>query len=612
MSTLQKRKIPFLPLSASTLRQFIDNNDELLFRAGVFVIIFLATFTIRGSESAVGLLEGESGLDLSWQFVLEYAVKHNFQFGKDIIFTFGPLGYLYTDFSQGHLFLQQLLFALAWSLFAAWAAVGVVWNLSGITRYLFLVWVVFFVPPWGGKEVIAFLIILYFGHLLLRQFNNKVAIAAFFVFIPVLSLIKFPYFIASTSVILVSVVSYAISKQYRRSLLILTAYGLLLSLLWMAIGQSLANFPSWVKGSLEIASGYSKAMSRGSNPIIFVLSIVSMLILLRAFVVNGKANISSAVDTGFNLLVALICFLAWKHGFVRNQISSFILFPPIAFTFFYMKSSVRLSETLNDKRIIQQFFAILLLCSVSLVINTKGNIGNEIIDRALNSIKGLKTVSASLSGNLAAANLALRPDEKRLKELDLPITRSIIGYSTVDVIDFQQWTAVLNNFNYHPRPIIQGYSAYTPYLQSLNLAFYESAQRPEFVILNIETIDYRFPTLDDAPLLPFLLQNYKIVGQEKGFLIMQQNGTDHRSLQLKLIHEQTVAFEQRLDLSPFNDKIFVMKVDIRPTLWGKLITTLYHAPILTMDLLVEGNELRKRVPHTNLCKVVGMVRSPMQ
>ena len=36
------------------------------------------------------------GLGASWRMSINLALKNNFQWGSDYVFTFGPLGYLYT------------------------------------------------------------------------------------------------------------------------------------------------------------------------------------------------------------------------------------------------------------------------------------------------------------------------------------------------------------------------------------------------------------------------------------------------------------------------------------------------------------------------------------
>ena len=62
--------------------------------------------------------------------------------------------------------------------------------------------------------------------------------------------------------------------------------------------------------------------------------------------------------------------------------------------------------------------------------------------------------------------------------LALPQIKRTIGQSTVDVFGYGQSLAIANDLNYTPRPIFQGYSAYTPALVKANADFYRSAGAP--------------------------------------------------------------------------------------------------------------------------------------
>ena len=50
----------------------------------------------------------------------------------------------------------------------------------------------------------------------------------------------------------------------------------------------------------------------------------------------------------------------------------------------------------------------------------------------------------------------------------LPRISAVVAGRTVDVFGYRQGIAILNGLNYVPRPIFQGYSAYTPSLIELN------------------------------------------------------------------------------------------------------------------------------------------------
>jgi hypothetical protein len=169
-------------------------------------VLFVSLSQPLRSAAAVRLLpsRNSSFLDTSWQVVLEYAAEHHLQFGKEIVFTYGPLGYLLTDVSLGHMLNERIVFAFALSLFMAWSVVGVARRLVGTRRYLFLAWALLFGTFSSGADNFFFLIILYGGFLMLGQKTRKLELVAFLIMLAVLSLTKFIYFFATLAVILIA------------------------------------------------------------------------------------------------------------------------------------------------------------------------------------------------------------------------------------------------------------------------------------------------------------------------------------------------------------------------------------------------------------------------
>jgi hypothetical protein len=178
--------------------------------------------------------------------------------------------------------------------------------------------------------------------------------------------------------------------------------------------------------------------------------------------------------------------------------------------------------------------------------------------------------------------------------LDLPGVRSMVGNATIDVMNYRQVMAIFNKLKYHPRPVIQGYSSYTPSLQTLNRSFFENNLRPEYLLFNLETIDRRFPALDDAPALLYVLKNYHPITSERGMFLFRKNEGVSVPVQQKLISEQTVRFGQMLDCRGINQTVLVMQVDMKPTILGSMVTSLYHAPIIPMDVYIDGGKITTR------------------
>src|SRR5690242_15989388 len=59
---------------------------------------------------------GRHSPEQSWEAVLSYAAAHHLQWGREIVFTFGPLGFLISDHYWGNFFWPILVWAFAFSL----------------------------------------------------------------------------------------------------------------------------------------------------------------------------------------------------------------------------------------------------------------------------------------------------------------------------------------------------------------------------------------------------------------------------------------------------------------------------------------------------------------
>jgi hypothetical protein len=171
--------------------------------------------------------------------------------------------------------------------------------------------------------------------------------------------------------------------------------------------------------------------------------------------------------------------------------------------------------------------------------------------------------------------------------------KDVIGNQSVDVMNYLLLAGLVNEMNYQPRPVIQGFVAYTPALQSLNEEYFRSAGRAHFVMLCQQATDGRFPALEDSAALNYVLNNYIPVARDGRFLILQQRTTD--DLKFQLVHEESLRFGEKLDLRPWRQGPLFMSVGIAPTMLGRAATFLYQQHPLYMRILGGQGEERYRI-----------------
>ena len=184
-------------------------------------------------------------------------------------------------------------------------------------------------------------------------------------------------------------------------------------------------------------------------------------------------------------------------------------------------------------------------------------------------------------------------DAKNVRMLLIDHAKDVIGNESVDVMNYLLLAPLVNEMNYQPRPVIQGFVAYTPALQGLNEEYFRSAGRPHFVLLCHEATDGRFPTLEDSAALNYVLNNYVPVAWDGHFLVLQQRTTADPTFQL--VREGTLHFGEKLDLRPWTHGPLFMSVTITPSLLGRAAAFLYQPHPLYMRVARDRVEERYRI-----------------
>lgn len=549
-----------------------------------FSVAYISSFFLSGSSLP------STNLDQSYQAVLEYARTHNLQFGKDIIFTFGPLGFLNTEVSQGFLPVQRILFALIWSGFVAWSATGLARQISGPMKFVFLVWFLIY-SNIGGLGQHAFLVMAYGCMILMEDLKErKSASASFLIVFALLALVKFTFFMAATVGVILCALVHIGKRNIKSSFVIVASYMMVIFGIWLASGQQLENFWPWLKGSFEIVNGYPDAMT--IFPKISVLAICAVagtMFIASLWVIKRSARLTYS-SVGLLFVITAYVFLSWKGGFVRadGHVIGYIFFLPLVFSFLLNETFQKTMLTRSRHYLATIFMGVVLLCNWAADFQEPGIMLSSLVGWPRSMIGNSRLVMNSVTGGWKNCFEALRESPKMRRVPELPNTRALVGNAPVDVFNFAQWAALANNLNYRPRPIVQGYAAYTPYLQDLNLAFYRSERRPQYLLYKMETIDGRFPALDDATILPYIFGNYKPVAKEGEYLVLQASRDISRDAGLSLVHEQTIAFGAPLDMSAYNNSLLILQVEVKSTLLGRLVKFLFQSPVLALNVKMNG------------------------
>jgi len=545
----------------------------------LFMVFFVSAWFLSGRSYPT------LDIDHSWQAILEYAAEHSFRFGRDIIFTYGPLGYLNTEVSQGHLLLQRIAFSLAWSGCVAASVVFLARRLALLPRLLFIAWFLLF--SWLGMLEQHLYLLLACCSIHLMDDTDRPAWHELPVVLAMagISLVKFTFFLAAAIPLLGITAARLARREYSRGLGLCGSAITLLALCWLLAGQKLADLLPWIKASLQITSGYSGAMGLVASP----GALASGLVTLALF---GLAILALAAkrepDYGlllFGLISACYAFLTWKHGFVRayGHVQIFFQTMPLLFA-----SLVAVAGegplSLNRRKMVQGAFLLsLAVCLAGIQLHQPGSIAARIKAAPAEFGSHLAQLGGVLTGSARRHYQALGDrHQELLAPALLPTIRSTVGRESVDVLNVSLWAAPANGMNYTPRPVIQGYSVYTPWLQEKNLEFFRSPAAPAYLLMDMLTIDNRFPALDDAPALLHILGNYAPVAREGQFLLLKKRS--NQPVRPQPVHEQQLRFGETMDLGRWNSGYLVAEITTRPTLAGRLADILFQTPPLWLEI----------------------------
>jgi hypothetical protein len=502
------------------------------------------------------------GLDPSWQLVLNHAAGTDWVFGRDLVYTYGPWGWLTTLYYFADTFAARLTWELLFKAVAALLIVAVASTLSWPRRLGFLAAAL--VLPALFQDTLPMLLIagltLWAAHT--RPCSALLCLAG--ALVGFLALQKFTYLLMIAGGGACVAAQLLIQRRWKHIAALASGTCGAFLLGWLAAGQPLDALPAFLRHSSVISSGYTDAMFLDETATVFWFGFASAVLFLSlVWDSPGWRNLPLALAlTGFG-------FIAWKLGFVRADGHTLGFFFPLVFAGL---AAPWINRVANWRRTA-------LSCALTLTALTGAIVANPEIpgaaDRAVRQhlvgkAKALFKLDR-LYGYVDRAVADLRTEN------DLPTTRSVVGDSSIDQFGYEQAVILLNGFNYRPRPVFQSFLAYSEPLAELNASADRSPRAPDFTLARLQTIDRRYPAFDDAQLLPRLITDHTYVRSEKNFVLLRRNSTE-----LPLSRTPLASGEFRLDGTeqtiPAHDRALWAVIDVRPSWLGALRRLLYKPP----------------------------------
>lgn len=526
------------------------------------------------------------GLDPGWITGLNIARLHRLQFGSGIEFTYGPWGFLdYTQAVSRLNLLAGLLFAIV-SVGCLWYAVQRVLRgrLGGV-----------------GAAVAATVLVV--------QCAPQVTASAMLFAAGVLAALRFvlrrrpgfewiPAAVAATGALLMQVklsegivlvliagatAAFAPGHRLRRLAEAVAGFVLATVVTWLLIGQSLTSYPAFLRNGLEIARGYSEAMSLESKPNLFsYLVIAAMVGVVAGYLVRlARAGTGRWAVLGAVVICFLVLYLGFREGTGRHGPGQ------LAYAYFY--ALPLLAAFVHWARGVA--FRVGVLATVVLLTST-----------------AWLPVSPGQATQRWATDLQLLVDSKyqtdqlrtasqsaqRHYKLS-PQVQAALGSNPVTVDPFETTAVWAYRLNWRPVPVFQNYAAYTARLDQLNARALLAGPANQMVLRAPDSyMDHRNVLWDPPHYTLTEVCDYQVVQTDAHWMLLGKGGADRCSAAHQIAVQHAAAGQLvTVPRTPADALVTMTFVPDRPgplARLGRLVSKSFH------PLIVEADGLHYRLP----------------
>ena len=530
-------------------------------------------------------LSPTADLDSSWRMTLGYALQHGWQFGRDIVFTYGPLGYVLAPTNSGTLYVPQLAWQIGANLLFALAIWGLGRRLTGWRQAVYYVY--FFVFGVGYVDAVHMIVIVLFSLALTRDrfLANRGLTALTALALGIMSLVKFTNLLLAGFALACLLALHLWRRRPATAGLIGGAFALAFLGGWAALGQSLANLPAYVATSLSVSNGYVEAMGLEESTGMLLWGLGAAGTLAAYYGLSLVTAADRPRVAAITLIAAAASFLNWKHGFVRadgHVLAHFFL------SLFFVSAYPVL---LQDEPAFRRTKGVLLAACAACCLGGIWANSPPTIIWAPNTLNARLVENAHALGQVRDFPATARAEYTRLaKTYALTGIKTLIRDQTVDILGNEQAYALFNGFNFRNRPTLQGYAAYNQHLEQLNADFYASGRAPEFVLqkINRNTIDDHLPAIEDALAVRYLYHHYSFLMEEQEFLLWRRQAPNPALDQKTLLRSEVIRFGDTVTAPDLGDSPVWCEVEIAPSLLGRLRTFFYKPPEIRFDVTDGG------------------------
>ncbi|MHB8876813.1 MAG: hypothetical protein ACYC8T_24215 [Myxococcaceae bacterium] len=517
---------------------------------------------------------------------MNLARQQGLTFGRDFVFTYGPLGFLSTrmDFSgvRGWLLVSDAVMVgsfgfLLWQArrkLTTWAEVVI-----ACLAFMAIPRTVYWTELTFGMLAFVIFYLLYYletGRVWALVAAGALSIGAFY------TKVNAGLVALALNGLVMAWLAWDRRAMRKRYLAGIAGLG---AAVWLASFPLDTDLPGYLRTSVHFLSGYNDAMYM-PTPYRSVLTMA--LITLAAAVVVALVNVRTLARSGKDV-IAVVCVgmalaMLFKQGFVRGDghVYAFLGFAGLLIGLWYLFVAPELKQAVGAVAALSVAFGITAIFPS--------------IDYVLweNRLAGLGAyLRTSVDGRTPEERTPLRASPAPLPEELVQVLRQ----GTVDFVPWELSPAYYYGLAYNPRPVFQSYAAYDGYLDGLNATKFLSPSASTFVLFSYASIDYRYPLFDEAQTKLAMLGGYDLGGRYGDSLLLRRRD-EPRKVRLTELSSGIGNLSEPLEV-PLSEGLVYLEAEVRYSWRGQLVRLTYQPPGLTIRFtLGDGSthEFRAVVP----------------
>ena len=522
-----------------------------------------------------------AGIDGSWVIALHIAFERGFVFGRDLLFTFGPLGILATRLPIGE-GIRGLLFAF--DIFFYLNLINLFWfAVTGRNLYFRCAVLLLFAfvhsqamyfldPPF-------FLLLFCFFWVCRSQEKDSDLYFAFALANAIISFfMKVHFGFLSFAILFIATIVHGAHKKTYRHVFRLAIAGICFFLFAELLNVSL---PGYIASARHFTGSYPDAMWLTSNSFRRVTNCsTAMLVFAVLLQIFGAFASYKRPDELLRILgLMTITGLLWKQAIVRADAHIWI-FPELT------PIVLGLGAVLSSRQIRKISITGSLL---ALGILFYANPHRYFVAALESKVEDMKRTSAQFFYQPVNEVPAAVP-----KEAELPAQMlATIGNQTVDIMPSELSSLWYYHLNYRPRGVLQSYAAYDSFLDEFGARTLRSAEAPRFLLYRYSCIDNRYCLFDEPRTKREMMEEYDLRSVDGDLLLFQKRNIPS-SMEEVIVSSGSARLGEPLNI-PEADGVLLFRTSVDYSSQGEMRRLLFRPSGLKVVLLPEsGKQLKHR------------------